>query len=192
MGFYVTLCDISAAMLGEAKKKMLRQRVSGKVTFVESDVHSMPFPNESFNFVLCCGGGADCVKELARVTKKRGKILMCITNRFGMAIDKFRKDPGLALRLLTSKTDIDYYEGLKYRVLSGKEAEAIFRKNGLGTIELCGPGVWDSLSIPENILESTRWDEKFFRQTVRMISQLAKEPSVNGITTHWVICGEKI
>lgn len=192
MGYSVTLCDISPKMLDVVKQKMLKEGVSDKVTTVECNVCNLPFPDQSFDFVLCYGGGIKAIKELVRVTKKKGKISMCIANRYGTAINKFREDPEYALTLLTSKSDYDYYEDEKYRVFSEEEARELLEKEGIKIIEIYAYSIWQSLSIPENVLESRNWNEKFFSQTAEIMLRLAKEPSIRGISRRWVVYGEKI
>jgi ubiquinone/menaquinone biosynthesis C-methylase UbiE len=192
MGYSVTLCDISPGMLEMARQKILKERVLDKVTISECDVCNLPFPDESFDFVLCWGGGIKAVKELVRVTKKREKISMCVPNRCGTAISKFREDPEHALALLTSKSDYDYYEDEKYRVLGEDETREIIAKAGIKIIQIYAYDIWESLSIPEKVLESQKWDEKFFRQTAEMLLRLAKEPSIRGASRHLALYGEKI
>jgi hypothetical protein len=49
----------------------------------------------------------------------------------------------------------------------------------------------DVLDIPEKVLNSRDWDKKFFRQTIKMVLELSKEPSVKGMSRHLVLYGEK-
>ena len=192
MGYSVTLCDISPKMLDVAKQKMLKEGVLENVTILECNVCNMPFADESFDFVLCYGEGIKAVKELVRVTKKKGKTSMCLANRYGTAINKFREDPEHALSLLTSKSNYDYYEDEKYRVFSEKEAREFLDKKGFRIIAIYAYDIWDSLSIPKKVLESRDWDKNFFRQTAEIMLRLAKEPSVRGISRHWVLYGERM
>jgi ubiquinone/menaquinone biosynthesis C-methylase UbiE len=192
MGYSVTSCDISPKMLEVAKQKMLKEKVSDKVTILECNVYNMPFPDESFDFVLCYGGGIKAVKELIRVTRKKGKISMCIANRYGTAINEFHQYPKHALALITSKSDYDCCEDEKYRVFSEKEAREFLEKKGFKTIAIYACDIWDSLSISKKILESRDWDENFFRQTAEIMLRLAKEPSVRGISRHWVVYGKRV
>jgi ubiquinone/menaquinone biosynthesis C-methylase UbiE len=53
MGYSVTLCDISPAMLAVAKQKMLREGVIDKVKILECDIRKLHFDDESFDFMLC-------------------------------------------------------------------------------------------------------------------------------------------
>lgn len=192
MGYSVTLCDISPGMLDVAKRKLLEEGVSDKVTIAECNVCNMLFPDKSFDFVICYGGGIKAVKELARVTKKKEIISMCIANRCGTAISKFREDPDHALALLTSKTDYDYYKDEKYRIVSETEIRKLLEKEGIKIIEIYAYDIWESLSIPQKILDSRDWDEKFFRQTTKIMFGVAKEPSIRGISRRWVLYGEKV
>ena len=50
----------------------------------------------------------------------------------------------------------------------------------------------DVLLIPKNILESTNWDEKFFKQVTKMVLKLSKEPQVSGMSRHLVLYGMRI
>jgi ubiquinone/menaquinone biosynthesis C-methylase UbiE len=74
MGYSVTLCDISPEMIYVAKQKILKEGVSDKVKLSECDICNLPFPDESFDFVLCWYGMTEAAKELIRVTKKGGRI----------------------------------------------------------------------------------------------------------------------
>ena len=192
MGYSITLCDISPGMLDAAKQKMFKEGVSDKVTISECNACNLSFPDESFDFVLCYGGGIKAAKELVRVTKKNGKISICISNRLGTAISKFREDPEHALGLLTSKLNYDYYEDEKYRVVSEEETRELLEKEGIKIIGIYTYDIWESLSIPENVLESCDWDEQSFRQTTEIMLKLAEEPSIRGISRHMIIYGEKI
>ncbi len=192
MGYAVTLCDISPKMLEVSRQKMLKKGMLDNVIISECDVCDMHFPDKSFDFVLCYGGGIKAVKELVRVTKKKGKISMCLGNRYGTAISKFHQDPEHALALLTSKSDYSYYGDEKYRVVSEKEAGELLDKEGIRIIAIYAYDIWDSLCIPQKVLESGDWDKNFFRQTAKIMLRLAKEPSVRGISSQWVVYGERI
>jgi ubiquinone/menaquinone biosynthesis C-methylase UbiE len=192
MGYSVTLCDISPRMLDIARQKLHRQGMLDKLRILECDVCNLHIDEEFFDFTLCWGGGAKAVKELVRVTKKKGKISICIPNRCGIAISKFREDPEHALALFTSKSDYDYYEDEKYRVLSEEEIRELLEKEGIRVIEIYGYDIRESLSLSENVLEVREWDKEFFIQTAKMMLMLGREHSIKGTSRHFVIYGEKI
>ncbi len=191
MGYSVTLCDISHRMIDVARQKIFKAGLLDKVTILECNVCNMPFPDETFDLVICYGGGLKSLKELARVTKKKGKISMCAESRFGNAIRKFAEEPERALAIVKSKSDCNDYEE-KYGFFSEKEARMFFKKKGIRIMDIYACDIWNSLAIPEQILESHKWNRKFFRQTVEIILKLAKEPSLRGISRRWVVYGEKV
>jgi len=193
MGYTVALCDISPGMLNVARQKLLREGILDRVEILECDVRKLNFPDESFDFVLCWGGTSEAVRELVRVTKRGGRISVFLVNRYRAAIDLFSEDPGSALALIKSRSDYVYDEGERYRAISPAEAGELFKVEGirvLDTYTVCG---WmDVLDIPEEVRESSNWDEEFFSQVTDMILRLSKEPSVKGMSRHLVVYGERI
>jgi ubiquinone/menaquinone biosynthesis C-methylase UbiE len=91
MGYSVTLCDNSPGMLDVARQKILREGVHNKVRITECDVRKLYFPDESFDFVLCWDGATEATRELARVTRKGGRVSAFLRNRCKEAIDLFKK-----------------------------------------------------------------------------------------------------
>ena len=94
----IVVCDLSLSMLKQAKNK-------GRLLTVQTYAEKLPFPNESFDFVLCWGEMTEAVKELIRVIKKGGKLSIFLTNRFREAIDLFPKDPKAAIALAELHSD---------------------------------------------------------------------------------------
>jgi len=193
MGYSVTLCDISPAMLDVARQKLLKARVLDKVEICECDVCKLRFADESFDFVLCWDGMAQAAKELIRVTRKGGKISMFLVNKHGAAIRKFSEDADSALALLKSKSSYVYDEEEKYKAVSVEEARKLFEKEKVKVIEIYAVcGMLDLLSIPKEIQESRSWDRKYFEQVTALLLRLSKEPSVKGLSKHLVLYGERI
>jgi ubiquinone/menaquinone biosynthesis C-methylase UbiE len=193
MGYSVTLCDISTAMLNVAKQKLLREGVIDKVEISECDVHKLRFADETFDFVLCWDGMIEAAKELIRVTKKGGKISIFLMNKYGAVISEFREDPDSALALLRSKSSYVYEKEEKYVAVGVEEARELFEREGVKVIEIYAVrGMLEYLSIPEKIQESRNWDERFFNQVTEMLLRLSKEPSVKGLSKHLLLYGEKM
>jgi len=193
MGYAVTLCDLSPGMLRVARQKLLREGVLDKVEIVECNVRRLRFADESFDFVLCWDGdGFEAVKELARVTKKGGRISTYLTNRWRGAIDLFPEDPASALALITSRSDYIYDDEGKYRAVSVEEARKLLGTMGISVLDVYAVCGWmDVLRIPPEVLESKKWDEGFFGQVTEMVLRLSREPSVKGMSRHLVLYGEK-
>jgi len=193
MGYSVTLCDISPAMLAVAKQKMLRERVIDKVKILECDIRKLNFDDESFDFVLCWDGALEARKELIRVTKEGGRISLFLVNRCRGAIDLFSEDPTSALALIKSHSDYIYYHEEKHRAVNEEEARKLFETEGIRVLDVYAVCGWmDVLGIPEKVLKSRNWDKEFFKQTTKMMLKLGKEPSVKGMSRHLVLYGEKM
>jgi len=194
MGYSVTLCDISPGMLDVAKQKILREGVLDKVKILECDIRNLYFASdESFDFVLCWDGATEVRKELIRVTRKGGRVSLFLLNRCRGAIDLFLENPASALELIKSHSHYIYHHEEKHRVVSEEEARKLFEAEGLRVLDVYGVCGWaEWLNIPKKVLESRKWDERFFKQTTEMVLKLSKEPSVKGMSRHLVLYGEKI
>ncbi len=192
MGYSVTLCDISPAMLKVAKQKLHKEKLLNKVKIHECDVHKLRYPNETFDLVICWDGMIEAAKELIRVTKKGGTLSIFLVNRFGAAINKFNENPNAALALLTSKTNYVYDEKQKYTTVTAEEAKQIFEKEGIKVTEIYAVcGLLQYLSIPKKILQSRKWNQKLFKQTTEMLLTLSKEPTTKGLSKHLVLYGKR-
>lgn len=193
MGYSVTLCDISSKMLDVARRKMVREGVSDRVRTLECDIRNLPLPDERFDFVLCWDGMVEVTKELVRVTKKGGRISIFLVNKWGAAIDDFYNDPDSALALIESGPSYVNDDGGRCRAVSVEEVGELFEAEGIRVINVYAVCHWlDMLPIPKEVLESTNWEEKFFRQAAEMVLRLGKEPSVSGMSRHLVLYGERI
>lgn len=193
MGYRLTLCDVSPRMLHVAKRKMLREGVLGKVEILECDIRNLVFADEIFDFVLCWDGAVEAARELVRVTKRGGRVSMFLVNKCRGAVDVFPEDPALALELIKSRSHYICHHGEKNRVVTEEEAGRLFEAEGIRVIDVYAVCGWlNMLGIPEKVLNSRDWDEKFFKQTTEMVSKLSKEKSVKGFSKHLVLYGEKI
>lgn len=192
MGYSVTLCDISPRMLEVARRKLLREGVLDRVDIIECDIGELRFTDESFDFALCWNGMLEAARELIRVTKRGGMISMYLVNRCGGAIDLFPKDPASALGLIESYSDYVYDEEERYRAVNPEEARKLFEAQGISVLDIYGVCGWmDLLRIPQELRESSKWDEDFFSQVTEMVLKLSKEPSVKGMSRHLVLYGER-
>jgi len=190
MGYQVTLCDISPGMLEVARKKLLREGILERVEILECDVCKLGFPDESFDFVLCWGGTSESYEELIRVTKRGGRLSVFLVNRCRGAIDLFSQDPASALALIESRSDCLYDDGVRHRALTIEEVRKSFEAEGIRVLDIYAVCGWmDVLRIPEEVQESSRWDESFFSQVTEMVLRLSREPSVQGMSRHLVVYG---
>jgi SAM-dependent methyltransferase len=193
MGYSVTLCDLSPAMLKVARQKLRKEGVLDQVEVLECNVRRLRFADQSFDFVLCWDGIVDAAEELIRVTKKGGRISVFLLNRCGIGISKFREDPDSALALLGPAPSYVCHDGEKHVAVSAEEAREMFETRGVNVIEICAVcGMLDLLSVPQEARKSRTWDKGFFGQVTEMLLRLSKEPSVKGMSRHLVLYGERM
>jgi len=193
LGYRVTLSDISPEMLIFARAKMDKNNVLDKVNIMECDNNHLPFPDNYFDLVLCWDGAFDSRHELFRVTKKGGIVSIFLSNKWSHIFDDFYKKPDESLLLAGTKLAQIRDFGENYTPITVDEARTLFESEGIGVIDIYAVCGWtDYLSIPEKILKSREWDNKFFNQTTQLVLHLSKEPSIKGLTRHLVLYGQKL
>ncbi len=79
-GAEITACDLSGGMLGKAVERAREGNV--RIRFCEADICHLPFPDGAFDtaaatFVFCSlADPVPCLREMGRVTKPEGRILL--------------------------------------------------------------------------------------------------------------------
>jgi len=198
MGYPVTLCDLSSGMLAVASKKVQSEGLGDKVEIKEVDISSMPFSDESFGLVLCMHGAfcnADsnkAAKELTRVLKKGGLIIVDTLSRYWAATNVLKDNPEMSLGLLKSEKNYSYdVHGDWQRVFSPEEFQGIFAQNGLKNIKVYGSHYQVPDLLPKEVLDKPDWDKSFISQLGQVLLGLSKIPSVTGMARELILVGEK-
>ena len=196
MGYKVTLCDISPGMLNVAREKLSSEGLLDKVESKEADIAHLPFADEAFDLVACLAGplsladSLKAAKELARVMKKRGRLIVDAFGRYQAAMRELSKNPEVALKLVKFELNHAYdIHGDWGRVFSPEELKGLFEENGIRAIAIYGR--FTEL-LPEEIREAKEWDEGLFPKAFEIMMRLAKEPSVIGMGEDLILLGEKI
>lgn len=79
-GAEITACDLSGGMLGRAVERAREGNI--RIRFCEADICHLPFPDGAFDtaaatFVFCSlADPVPCLKEMGRVTRPDGRILL--------------------------------------------------------------------------------------------------------------------
>jgi ubiquinone/menaquinone biosynthesis C-methylase UbiE len=186
MGYHVTLCDVSTGMLEVAKEKLENETAQERVRIEEADIAALPFPDESFDLVICLHGPfsiADSLKaagELTRVMKRGGKIIVDAHSRYWAVQNELRRDPDAAVKLAKSELDHAYdIFGDWCRVFSPQEFGELFEKNGIEVISICGSFIE---SLPMEMKQKKEWSDEFLSQIVETMICLGNEPSALGLS----------
>jgi ubiquinone/menaquinone biosynthesis C-methylase UbiE len=196
MGYHVTLCDISPGMLDVAREKLSQERLLNKVEVKEADIASLPFADETFDFIVCLAGplsladSLKAAKELVRVMKKKGKIIVDAFGRYQAAMRELSKHLDVALKLVKFELNHAYDIHDDWgRVFSPEELKGLFERNGVRV-----NGVYGRFMelLPKEVRKAKEWDEKPFSQVFEIMMRLAKEPSIIGTAEELILVGEKI
>ncbi|MFC1902188.1 class I SAM-dependent methyltransferase, partial [Chloroflexota bacterium] len=196
LGYQVTLCDLSAGMLAVARKKLQEEGLLDRVEIKEADLASLPFRDETFDFVVCLHGplsNADslaAVKELNRVMKSGAVIVADVLNRYWAATYELGRNPELALKLVKSEINHTYdSHGDWQRVFSPEELKGLFEENSIKAIDIYGSFYQ---LLPREVLARHEWDDEFLSQVVEVMMYLRDTPSVIGIARELIAVGEKV
>ena len=89
MGYRVVLADLSDGMLARARSKIAEAGLGDRIEVKRSDIRGMPeFADGQFAMVLCegdplsyCGDHEAAVRELARVVRPGGAVIVSVDNR---------------------------------------------------------------------------------------------------------------
>jgi ubiquinone/menaquinone biosynthesis C-methylase UbiE len=88
-GHHVTVLDISAGMLEQAKAAFAAKGLLDRATFVEGTVAELPFADAQFDLTFsegdpvsyCLDAYPKAMRELVRVVKPRGPVILGVDNR---------------------------------------------------------------------------------------------------------------
>jgi ubiquinone/menaquinone biosynthesis C-methylase UbiE len=199
LGYQVTLTDLSPGMLAVAREKLQKEGLLNRVAIKEADVASMPFSDEAFDLVVCLHGpfcNADsfvAAKELTRVLKRGGLIIVDTLSRYWAATDVLNNDPDQALKLLKSERNHAYdVHGDWQRVFSPEEFQELFEQNGIKNIKIHGSFYQLPNLFPEEVLEKQEWDDAFISQLAGVVMYLGNAPSAIGMARELILAGEKM
>jgi len=195
LGYTVTLCDISTGMLSVARRKLRRERLLDRVDILQCDACSLPFADESFDLALCWFPIIDAPREVIRVTRRGGRISVFLVSRPRRAIDLFvNGDPQTALAMLKPPAERVQEDVEKtHRAFSMEEAVVWFEAQGVRVLGAYGMtyGLSHIVRLAPRVWKSRRWDVESFDSTAELMLRLAQEPSVTGLSSVFILYGEK-
>ena len=212
MGHYVALVDISEQLLELARKKFQRTGRMDKVlaiTKTPSTDLSM-FDNEFFDVVLCFGplyhlpyleDQIATIREIRRVLKSNGLLFVSAISYFGvlgtmvmMGGDEFLLESHrdlLEKGIHLSKWhnyNLDIFPDAKF--WKPYELKDFLESHGFRTIEMAAcEGVFTHLK--EHINRVAK-DKKKWRKIIEIAIEVSSEPSIIGMSEHFLWIGRKI
>jgi len=122
--FLITGVDMSENMLRRARENADRRGVGGRIRLVMSDAKRLPFPDASFDLVLCHNmlhqlpEPADALREIVRVARPDGAIL----------VRDVRRLPGPAMEAVLPLYCLGYSAGLRRLTVDSFRAGLSYRQ----------------------------------------------------------------
>ena len=148
------MTDISEGLLARAEEKICALGLSDMVEIKVSNICSMPeFGDEQFSMVLCqgdpvsyCGDHEAAVRELARVVRRGGPVIVSVDSRASAVNWRREADDFDALRRLLETGEVTSpHEQEEFRhsihAFTPEELRELFEANGLSVERIIGKPV---------------------------------------------------
>ena len=198
LGYNVVCSDIAEKMLDVGRKIVEKTPLAEKIDFVVSDITDMDeFKDDSFSMVLAegdpvgyCGNPQKAVKELARVTRKGGAIIVSVDSLFSaigrnVGDKKFDQLP----KLLETHTS-QFLERYPQYNFSVDELRDLYSRNNISIDSVIGKTVFTRF-VPADKVDELLSDESFYKQILELELKFNSEPSIIGLAGHLEIAGMK-
>jgi ubiquinone/menaquinone biosynthesis methyltransferase len=141
---HVTPLDFSLGMLQEGQKKILNNQ---RLTILCSDAHHLPFPDQSFDTIVCGFGirnlehRAQAAQEIRRVLKPGGKLLVLeffrpdnmVSNLFYKTYGKYIL-PKLGGFISKNRDAYEYLQNSIFHFMTVEEYIQLLKENGFQTV----------------------------------------------------------
>ncbi|MEW6069478.1 MAG: methyltransferase domain-containing protein [Candidatus Thermoplasmatota archaeon] len=184
LGYNVILTDISDGMLRVAERKIKKLKLVNKIKIIRADIRDMRmFYDEMFDFVLCegdplsyCRNYRKAFKELVRVLKREGKIIVSVDNktaglRYLIKQKKFNKIENFLRTGNITQYDKRAKVGFPVHTFTPQELKSLFESNDLKVLRLIGKPVIPASVISE-MLKNNRVYKKILEINVRLADKL--------------------
>lgn len=200
-GYQVVMYDLLDEMLQLGQEKVTESGMGEQVKFVEGDIASLPYHNDTFDAVISLGAPishitdpsarSSVVAEMSRVVKPSGKVIltgMARTACYRAAIFWFKQHPEFFEQITT---DNFHSRGIMdgsqvwYNFAPG-ELEKLAESYGLQVIDRVGcEGLANHL--PAENLEQIEANERYWPVWKEILLETCNEPSIIGISNHLMV-----
>ena len=197
-GLSVVVCDISQDMLNVASLKVKENGLDGKVSFRQGDICSLPFGDNSFDFVLAegdpisyCGNPDLAVRELGRVLRPNCYLSAGVDSLY----------PTLRRTLEQPEVDLNQFHkvykekrlfaknwGFHCWLFTPEDLKQLFTKHGFKVVKIVGKPIMFR-SRPET--EAVFKDPAKVQQMLEIEFKFCEEASIVGYGGHLHIVAQK-
>lgn len=187
-GYRVTMLDPSSGMLEQARERVGHE---ARVPFVAGTIEALPFPDASFDFVLCEGDPLSycltthraAARELLRVLRPGGGFYVSVDNRWNAALAALWKgavDEALAI-IETGRTSDPY--GHPVHAFGAEELRGVLEDAGAVDVRVTGK-LGLTQFVPNATLARVLEDGALAERFLDAERAIATDPSLAGLSGH--------
>jgi ubiquinone/menaquinone biosynthesis C-methylase UbiE len=204
MGYKVVLLDISEEMLNTAKERLGKLNLLGQTELKKGDITEIPFPDDSFDFILCEGDPLSysvekhevAISNIARVAKEGAIVQIGVDNFFRVLFSQYRntKDLGLVLgkieKLLKNRVGFTDPYGLPVYPFTIRELREKLGRAGLEVVQVLGKPVTMCL-IPSEEWDKYDADQRLKRELITLEKELMAYEELACLGEHLHVIAKK-
>jgi ubiquinone/menaquinone biosynthesis C-methylase UbiE len=197
-GLKVVIFDISQDMLNVASAKVKKSGLRDRVSFRQGDICSMPFGDDSFDFVLAegdpisyCSDPNLAVKELGRVLKPN-RYLSAGVDSYYYTLSRMLNQPEIDFdkfdKVRREKRFFAKDWGFDFWLFTPEDLKQLFKKHGFKVIKIAGkPVMFRSRPETAPLLK----DPAKAQRLIDIESEFCEEASIVGYGGHLHIVAQK-
>ncbi len=158
-GYSVTLTDISPNMLSRAKQRAAAWNITDNMKFLIQDLEDMQdLADEGFDLafsefypVSYCANPEQAVKELARVTRKDGIVIISVMNKMRHLLDLARQDKQKQMKEFAERDTLIFDGRYPCRFFDHSSLKLLMENAGLSMMRITSKNMFTSFYTEEEL-----------------------------------------
>jgi ubiquinone/menaquinone biosynthesis C-methylase UbiE len=196
-GCKVVLLDSSQEMLNAAAKKVQEKGLQNRITLKKADIADTGYGDETFDLVLCEHAlflfkePDVALRELRRVLKKNGALVVSAQNRYVQALSSLAGKPRVdnverAFKVLVNQEHECMTKDGKIKIYTWtpQEFREMLERNGLRVEKLVGKVATMPLRIRQEFFMEKKHPDELFNQLLKFELELCEKPDALALAGH--------
>jgi ubiquinone/menaquinone biosynthesis C-methylase UbiE len=188
-GCRVVLLDISEKMLETAEKRIRREGLQNRIIIKREDITKTSYPDETFDMVLCelallfFENPDILLKELNRVLKRGGRLIISAPNRYVQSLFALPEKPNPsdmenALDILLRKKYGTMPENTKVKIYTWTpdEFRKMLERNGFSVEKIVGKATTMPLRISKELFTKKGRSRSLYNKILQFELALCEQP----------------
>lgn len=196
-GCKVVLMDASQEMLKAAAQKAKKEGMQDRIITKKGDIAKTRYADETFNMILCehtlflFKNPNIVVKELARILKKKGRLIISVHNRYVQSLVSLSEKPNsdnvahaLDILLCRKHGAMDKEGKVKIYTWTPSEFRETLERNGLCVEKIVGKGYTMPLRISKELFMKKDYPEDLFNKILQFELTLCESQDALALAGH--------